>query len=125
MKRRIQKHFQSATALIILASMLLFMASGFAYLHVHVVDGKLIAHSHPTSSSQSTPEHTHSKTEYYFYNLMNGTNPFTITPYFVLLLISLLVNLAVIALHALIPRIIIGNFLNRAPPFLFFLLSIN
>ena len=100
---------------------LLFAALSFnkvANWHTHIINGIVIQHSHAMSSGSDNPtQHSHSKTELSFINLIDGSFWDQVQIHF---LPQIFEKSSITSQIVILPKIILiaREFSNKSPPFL-------
>lgn len=116
---RMKKTTQSGIAIILVLSMLIGISLVYATMHIHIVDGRVVVHSHYSGSNKNSSQqaqHTHSNLQFLHYCL---TSVFDKQ---LLLLYAIVFIAAIFSIFSMISDVRLGqpsiylNYLHRAPP---------
>ncbi|HDP99404.1 MAG TPA: hypothetical protein ENN22_09505 [bacterium] len=118
-----KKNHRSCIAILLMVSMAIFIGSGFALLHIHVIDGNIVVHSHfhrASAKSSSQPltksSHQHSNQDFFHYSSLSVIDKFLLSVDILFIALLLVIILSIISDICLRLAILHTHALKRAPP---------
>ena len=113
----------SGITIFLILSMVVYLGFTFAFLHLHVIDGRVVVHSHYSGSSNKASQqahHSHSNLQFLHHCLTSVFDKLLVTVISVMFLAALVLIFSMISDESLSPSSIYLSYLNRAPPALAF-----
>lgn len=114
------KHkLQSGIVIILVLSILMGISLNYASMHIHIVDGRVVVHSHYTGSDKNSShhaQHKHSNLQFLHHYLTSVFDKLIVTFYAIVFIAALFLIFIMISDVRLSRSSIYLNYLHRAPP---------